>query len=592
MSPIRVLADEVIDQIAAGEVVERPSSVVKELVENALDAGAASIRVGVREGGTAWIQVVDDGCGMEPEEARLALRRHATSKIGAAADLETIGSFGFRGEALPAIASVSNFRMVTRRSANDEGFELRVKSGQVLGEQAVGTPPGTRIEVADLFESVPARRKFLKRASTEWSHIVDGVGRLALAVPGVHFEIRRDEAKPQVWPATREPLERVAAVLSEEEAASFVSADREAGGTRLRGFVSSPERTRPNARSIRVFVNGRPVSDGVVRGALLQAYRDLLPRGRYPSAVLFLEVPPGAVDVNVHPAKSEVRFASPQDIHQLVRRTVRDAMEGRNWLAGSPSALGFSEAGASSEARSPSPDLGERGEWVFREGSPAGPVPGTAAAAFPAPTVDPAPQRPKFGALQVVGQVLASYLIVEGKDGVLLIDQHAAHERVLYERLRSEWSNRGVERQGLLAPEIVEIGALEAAALGDGREFLSQLGFEIDAFGEDTVAVRAVPSLLAGRNPDLLVRELAAEWRGAGPEAGELDVRALGAADRIFASLACHSARRAGDRLEFDEQRALLRELDTIPWAPTCPHGRPVAIQLDRSEIERRFGRR
>ena len=590
MSPIRVLADDVIDQIAAGEVVERPSSVVKELVENALDAGASSIRVAVRDGGTTWIQVVDDGCGMAPDEARLALRRHATSKVGAAVDLETIGSFGFRGEALPAIASVSNFRMVTRPSANDEGFEIRLKSGQVLGEQAVGAPPGTRIEVADLFESVPARRKFLKRSSTEWSHVVDGVGRLALALPEVHFEIRRDEAKPHVWPATREPLERVAAVLSEEEASSFVSADREAGGVRLRGFVSSPERTRPNARAIRVFVNGRPVTDGVIRGALLQAYRDLLPRGRYPSAVLFLEVPPGAVDVNVHPAKSEVRFASPQDIHQLVRRTVRDAMESRNWLAEAPSAPGFSAASLSSEARSSRRDVAEPGEWIFREGTPAGPAPQTARAVSPERPSEPGTERPMFGALQVVGQILASYLVVEGQEGVLLIDQHAAHERVLYERLRGEWSERGVERQGLLAPEIVEVGAGEAAALRDGRQFLSQLGFDIDDFGEDTVAVRAVPSLLAGSNPGPLVRDLASEWREAG--GGDLDVRALGAADRIFASLACHSARRAGDRLEVGEQRALLRELDTIPWAPTCPHGRPVAIQLDRGEIERRFGRR
>ncbi len=590
MSPIRVLADDVIDQIAAGEVVERPSSVVKELVENALDAGASSIRVAVRDGGTTWIQVVDDGCGMAPDEARLALRRHATSKIDAAVDLETIGSFGFRGEALPAIASVSNFRMVTRPSANDEGFELRLKSGQVLGEQAVGAPPGTRIEVADLFESVPARRKFLKRPSTEWSHVVDGVGRLALALPEVHFEIRRDEAKPHVWPATREPLERVAAVLSEDEASSFVSADREAGGVRLRGFVSSPERTRPNARAIRVFVNGRPVTDGVIRGALLQAYRDLLPRGRYPSAVLFLDVPPGAVDVNVHPAKSEVRFASPQDIHQLVRRTVRDAMESRNWLGQSPSAAGFSAAGVSSEAHSLPRDVAEPGEWIFREGSPAGTAPETTGAVSAERAPEPGAERPMFGALQVVGQILASYLVVEGQEGILLIDQHAAHERVLYERLRGEWSERGVERQGLLAPEIVEVGAGEAAALRDGRQFLSQLGFDIDDFGEDTVAVRAVPSLLAGSNPGPLVRDLASEWREAG--AGDLDVRALGAADRIFASLACHSARRAGDRLEVGEQRALLRELDTIPWAPTCPHGRPVAIQLDRGEIERRFGRR
>jgi len=594
---VRLLDDALVDQIAAGEVVERPASVVKELVENALDAGASRLRVEVRDGGAAFIAVTDDGSGMSPDDARLALRRHATSKIRAAADLTRIASFGFRGEALPAIASVSRLRLQTRLRGAAEGFEMRVEGGRITGERVAGGPEGTRIEVADLFAQVPARRKFLKKAATEWGHISDWLTRSALALPGVHFEVRRDDRPPVVWPETSEPLDRVAAVLGEREARGLVEVEREDAEGHVQAFVSSPEHTRPNAQGLYLFVNGRPVRDPLLRGAVLQAYRDWLPRGRFPTAVLFLSVAPERVDVNVHPAKWEVRFSDPSSVHALVRRALREAVAGRSWLgAGASEATGDARSGPSPASWSvAAPPTAPAFRPAAREGAagtperaPAAPAPGAPAPAEGAP-------RLRFGEHRLVGQLLASYLVVEGKDGLLLVDQHAAHERVLYERLRSEWLERGVERQGLLAPVTVELDPAAASALEQAAARVARLGFEVEPFGESAAVVRAVPALLGGRDPAALVRELAEELRETGtasasPEAD--DVRLLAAADRTLATLACHSARRFGDALPLAEQRAILDALDAIPWAPTCPHGRPVAVSLSRAEIERRFGRR
>ena len=321
-------------------MVERPASVVKELVENAVDAGAERIRVEVRDGGIRLMAVTDDGHGMTPENARLALERHATSKLSALEDLQGIRSFGFRGEALPAIASVSRLRLRTRARGADEGVELRVERGELVEERAAAGPEGTRIEVADLFEGVPARRKFLKAASTEWGHISDWLARAALARPGVHFDIIRDDKPATAWPGTADPLDRAAAVLSADLADVLVRIERDHGDLALHALVSRPDHHRATGAGIHLFVNGRPVRDRLIRHALLQIYRDILPRGRFPSALLFLEVAPDQVDVNVHPAKWEVRFSDPQSIHQLVRRTVLDAIESRSWLASGAPTLG------------------------------------------------------------------------------------------------------------------------------------------------------------------------------------------------------------------------------------------------------------
>jgi DNA mismatch repair protein MutL len=569
---IQRLSDALVDQIAAGEVVERPASVVKELVENALDAGASRLRVEVREGGRALVAVSDDGSGMTPEDARLALERHATSKIASSGDLMRIATFGFRGEALPAIASVSRLRLRTRARGSSAGFELEVEGGKWIAGRTSGGTEGTRVEVVDLFYNVPARRKFLKSQATEWGHVSDWLARAALALPAVHFELRRDERPALAWPAVRDPLERIAAVLSEREAEPLVAVAAEEGALRLAGFASRPDAHRPGTLGLYLFVNRRPVRDRLLRHALLDAYRDVLPRGRYPTALLYLELPPEAVDVNVHPAKWEVRFAEPAAVHQLVTRAVRGALAGRRWLA--PAA----PAAAVRDGEAPS-------DWLLA-GRPA--LPEGASASAPAPEAPAqAPAAPlRFAALRLLGQLHATYLLLEGPDGLLLVDQHAAHERVLFERLRAGWQEGGVPRQALLATETVELAPDRVARLAMAGHALERLGFEIEAFGASAVAVRAIPALLAGRSPARLAAELADDL---GAEAARL--RAPDAAERLFASLACHAARRAGDRLDPREQQALLGALDAIPWAPTCPHGRPVAVPLSRSEIERRFGR-
>ena len=327
---VRALPDALIDQIAAGEVVERPASVVKELVENALDAGARRVRVDVRAGGCDFVGVTDDGCGMHPDDARRAIERHATSKLATADDLQRIATYGFRGEALPAIASVSRFLLRTRPADAEEAFELQVTHGVLEEARAAGGPVGTRIEVADLFGSVPARRKFLKKPTTEWGHVSDWLSRAALALPGVHFEIRRDDKPAQVWPACDSPLDRIAAVLGESVAEGMLRVEHDEGPLQIEGYASRPDVHRPNAAGIYLFVNGRPVRDRTIQHALVDVYRDWLPRGRFPQGVLFLSVPLDAVDVNVHPAKWEVRFAEPRAIHSLVRHGVRNAMGKRS----------------------------------------------------------------------------------------------------------------------------------------------------------------------------------------------------------------------------------------------------------------------
>jgi DNA mismatch repair protein MutL len=632
-SRIQMLPDALIDQIAAGEVVERPASVVKELVENALDAGATRIRIEIRDGGRGLVAVTDDGVGMTPQSARQALKRHATSKISSLADLERIASFGFRGEALPAIASVSRMRLFSRARGQNTGCAINLEAGAILDEGEAGGPEGTRIEVADLFAKIPARRKFLKSEGTEWGHISDWTRRLALALPGIHFEVRRDDRAPIVWPATGDPLDRIAAVLGEREADGLVPVECELSTGHLQAFISAPEDTRANANAIYLFVNGRPVRDKVMRHALLQAYRDVLPRGRFPSAVLFLTVPTAEVDVNVHPAKWEVRFADPQAIHQLIRRGVRDAMGQRQWLEhtepGQQNPPERSGGAVAPQSRSES-HAGEAGlvresassDWVLAESGNRSSAQPTEPAALPGlatPTSEPRSPSLQFGNLRLLGQLLASYLLVEGKEGLLMVDQHAAHERVLYERLRAEWLDRGVERQGLLLSIEIELDPLAANALAEQSETVERLGFEIEPFGEGAVVVRSIPALLSGRDPTPLVRDLAAELQAlpVGPADDSssnsnanstsystansiansiadspADLRLLSAADRVFATLACHSARRAGDHLESHEQQQILKDLDTIPWAPTCPHGRPVAVAYSLPEIERRFARR
>jgi DNA mismatch repair protein MutL len=586
-------------------VVERPASVLKELVENSLDAGAGRIRVEIRDGGSSLIAVTDDGPGMEVEEARMALRRHATSKIATLDDLGEILSFGFRGEALPAIASVSRMRILTRTQGSEAGYEIRVESSEIVLEREAGCPEGTRIEVANLFGLIPARRKFLKKPGTEWGHAIDWLGRLAMGLPSTQFEVQRDDHAAVVWPETSEIAERIAAVLGEAQARALVRVEWEEGAGHVEAFVSGPEASRANGNAIHLYVNGRPVRDKLLRHAVSQAYRDLLPRGRFPLAVIFLTVPPGSVDVNVHPAKWEVRFANPQAIHQLVRHAIREAMQGRGFLA-EPSGTRRELGGQGTDRRAwgpVAPDSpaggGGEGDWLFARdrSGPVGQKGGGGAS-------DPGGHgnlgaggsedgRIVFGSMRLLGQLQARYLVLEAEKGLLLVDQHAAHERILYERLRGAWLEHKVEGQGLLVPETLDIGPRGVAVLADASKWIAALGFEVEAFGESAVVIRAIPALLSGNDPRRLVSDLVDELGQVDvtPGPGADPTRLLADADRLFATLACHSARRFGDHLPEDEQRAILRGLDAIAWAPTCPHGRPVAAHFGLGELDGRFGR-
>jgi DNA mismatch repair protein MutL len=616
---IRLLSDALVDQIAAGEVVERPASVVKELVENSIDAGAGRIRIEVRDGGAALIAVTDDGSGMSPAELPMALQRHATSKLSSAADLMRIASFGFRGEALPAIASVSRFRILSRTRGSDHGYEIQCDAGRIIHERAAGCPEGTRIEVADLFASVPARRKFLKRPGTEWGHIADWLARLAMVRPDVHIETQRDGRAATIWPACREPRERIAMILPEADAAALVEIDHRTPDCRIHAFVSTPEHSRPNGQGLYLYVNGRPVRDRLLRHALIESYRDLLPRGRFPIGVMFLEIAMDAVDVNVHPAKWEVRFSDPQAIHRAVRRAVREAMASRNWLGsvqaprtdvGAPRETGsfFSADRGSSAAADPTTS-----DWIFagrnaavREGVEGPDRFGSTLreeslevgteADLHAVAGSPSGDRPvpSFAALPILGQLRASYVLAETGDGLIVVDQHAAHERILYEGLRKSWLDSGVARQGLLTPTPVTLSPNGLAALEAAQAVALRLGFEIEAFGEDAVLVRSVPAEVAGQDVSRLVTELASVLEEADSEAisDASAIRWLPSLDRLFATLACHSARRFGDRLPIEEQQSILAGLDAIPWAPTCPHGRPVAILIRHEDLEQRFRRR
>ena len=585
MPKVRILPSDLVNQIAAGEVVERPASVVKELVENSLDAGATQIRVAIRDGGISAITVSDDGCGLSREDALLAFERHATSKLASHKDLERIETLGFRGEALPSIASVARVRMCTRRREDALGTELVGQGAGIESAKPIACAEGTSLEVAELFGRVPARRKFLKSAVTEASQVSRWLERMALARPDVRFELERDGRRSALWLPTAEPRERVIAVLAPGTGEALVPVAAEQGGLALRGFVSPTHVMRSGPSDLFLYVNGRPVRDRLLQFAVRDAYRDALPPGRYPIAVLFVGADPEQVDVNVHPAKWEVRFRDPRAVTDLLRRAIGAAVRGAS--ASRPPAPFLAPHPAASAARELAP--------------PAGFFGGSAVADAPAEAYRPSesPGAPYvFSSLRYLGQALGLYLVLESDDGLVLLDQHAAHERVLFERLRRAFAEDKLERQELLLPLELELARDDAETLAAHESLLERAGIELEPGppgprGTVPVRLRALPALLAeraGTDWPALLRETAGLLREpAEREARDGLERAL---HDLFATAACHSAVRKGDRLDAQAVRALLSGLDDEVWFANCPHGRPVALSLDRAELERRFLRR
>ncbi len=583
---VRLLPPEVASRIAAGEAIERPAAAVKELVENALDAQAKRVAVEIEGGGLALIRVADDGCGMGREDALLALERHATSKIAAAEDLFRLRTLGFRGEALPSIAAVSRLRLVTCAPGAAEGTEIRVEGGKRIGVAAAGAPAGTLVEVRDLFYNTPARRKFLKSPAAEAARTSEAIAALALGHPEVHFELSHNGRSLRRFPAVADPRERALAVTGLERPADLLSVQAAAEGYTLSGWICRPGRERRSPEGIFFFVGRRAVRDRLLQHALLQGYAERLVRGEYPVAVLFLEAPEGAVDVNVHPAKSEVRFARPGVVHELVRRATAQVLY----------EAGLSAWGARAAFPPPAVEVRERPSSfaaaprrplpiVFPEEPPDLPgfSPRGKESAVPVvPAIEVLERKGFFSRLRLLGQLDAAYIVGEGAEGLVLIDQHAAHERILYEKLAAPQG----ERQALLLPETVELGARATAALLPHLEVLRQAGFEVEPFGAATLKVTAIPAVLAASAAAPILAEFAAALAAA--EGGGA---AFEAQERLRRLAACHGAVRAGQMLSPVEMQALLFALDSCSNPGSCPHGRPTFLTWGKEMIARAFKR-
>ncbi|MHC4914341.1 MAG: DNA mismatch repair endonuclease MutL [Planctomycetota bacterium] len=614
---VKVLPPRVRDQIAAGEVVERPGSVVKELLENSLDAGARRISVELEEGGRRLIRVVDDGCGMSREDLELCVERFATSKLTDAEDLAAIATLGFRGEALPSAGSVSRLAITSRLPDQDSAWRLVVAGGEKGSPEPAGGAPGTAVEVRDLFYNVPARRKFLKSARTELNRSLAAVTGLALARPDVAFTVEHEGRTLLDLPAVERLADRVAGLYSPGLVESLAEAEAELGsGARARGLVGLPTEHRSNASDVHVFVGGRPVRDRTVTAAVGAAYTGLLPLRRYPVVFLFTEFPPGDVDFNVHPAKAEVRFARAGEVFTLIERAVRGALS-RAELAAAGGPAGYDPepdaAGRPPERVADAPPASPRPRFTGRPtalrrpkveqesldlwGSGIGDRGSDAARPEPqVPSPVPAPRSPITAEAaadwRYVGQALDGFLLVERGGGLLVVDQHALHERLIYEELRAGSREGSVASQGLVIPQNVETGRRHAEVLRSSREDLAALGFDIEEFGGGGFLVRAVPAAVSLSDlPGYLVElaeELAEGDAGAQSSAGSRR-------ERVLAAVACKAAVKAGERMSPRAAEGLLRRgLSSGAEGPlhTCPHGRPTCFLLERAELARRVGRK
>jgi len=591
--PIRILPPEVASQIAAGEVIERPASVVKELIENALDARAGYISVTTEGAGQRLIEISDDGCGIATSELPLALERHATSKLQDADDLFRISTLGFRGEALASIGSVSRMTITTRTADASQGARLHIDGGKSASVQPTGAPVGTLVRVENLFYNLPARLKFLKKDVTERRHIDDLVTRYALAYPNVRFQLEQEKRKALQTSGNGDRREVLAAMYGADTARQMLEVNSIHENLAVKGFISPTSLTRSNRRGILFFVNGRPVQDSSLSAALTRAYHTLLMTGRFPLAVLFLELPPETLDVNVHPAKAEVRFLEPGGIFSGVQSAVRRALLAHNPVPGIDGQLRWVQGGPTwqGEPTWQTPYRDRESSWgrpgtpidPFREldrqegGGPGGVQPDVEAqAAIP---------TDRIPLLRPVGQVANAYLVAEGPDGLYLIDQHAAHERVLFERFMAQ-RGADIASQTLLEAVTVELSPSNARLLAEQLPVLSKLGFHIEEFGPGAFQVRSIPNILEKVEPAAALLVLVEDFEeDETPLQSEIEAK-------IIARVCKRAAVKSGQTLSPQEQRALLLDLETCESPRTCPHGRPTMIHLSVDLLERQFGRR
>ena len=578
MSTIRLLSDAVVNRIAAGEVIERPAAAARELVENALDAGATRISVSIQGGGVTSIEITDDGIGMTEAELALAVQRHCTSKL-TDDQLVCISTLGFRGEALPSIGAAARLHITSRSQTSDSAHDISVQGGVVSAVKPTAGPKGTRIVVRDMFFATPARRKFLKSPRAEADAVEAAMRRLALAAPAVAFRFEADGRIAFDLPAQSRAI-RIASLLGPD---TSISIDATRGNLRIEGFVAPPSVSRASAAAQALVVNGRPVVDPVLRTAVRVAYRDVIAAGRFPVVALYLTIPPEQVDVNVHPAKAELRYSDADAVRSLVIGAVGRA------LAQGAKAIAAPQAGIMQfQSRPPmrlAPHIPRHSPFANFGGFSEAPL--ALEGAPQARAITPASENLNHPLGAAVAQVLDTYIIAVASDGSLvLVDQHAAHERLTHEAIRNQMLEGGVRTQPMLIPAVVDLPAAEAARLAFHADSLADLGLEIEAFGPGAILVRALPAALGTPDPGPLLRDVADELAEQ-DETTALDARL----DAVIARLACHGSIRAGRRLGGAEMDALLRQMETTPRAATCSHGRPTFLRLSRAEIEKMFGR-
>ena len=602
MGRITRLPDDLANQIAAGEVVERPASVVKELIENAIDAGAMRISVTVEYGGKKLIRVEDDGVGMDPGDARLCLERHATSKITKADDLGAIVTLGFRGEALPSMASVSHFKLRTRARGTDSGTEIRVNAGMVESVVEAGGPEGTMVEVADVFYNLPARRKFLKSDGAEAAQVSRLVTQLALCYPEVGFSLTSSGRKILAVPPVTSVSDRLYQIYGDRQ--DLIAVEREVGGLRLHGFIAALAEQGPVRGPQHVFVNRRIVKDRTIAHAIIDSYSVATNKERSPEVHLFLEIPPDRVDVNVHPTKAEVRFREQSLVHEMVRRALGDALgkgpapeltlrtadvrPGNPMQPAIPGAL----SGGSFPSRWAPPSANPPSSWAPPSSDPIAPgfsrgnSDSGPSSSGPQTQTAPAANAPAVRPMIALGQFRDTFIIAMDDEGLCIIDQHVAHERVLFERIMEKLTSESLESQRLLIPVILELPAAERAALVSKAEALARFGFEVEEFGGDSIKVNSVPALLPPNECDAALRALADDLEGL-----DRGLRLEDALKQIAATTACHAAVKAHYPLTLEKMHHILEELRATAYSTVCPHGRPVMLRITRREIEKNFDR-
>jgi len=610
MPIVRILPESLSNKIAAGEVVERPASVVKELVENALDAQSTRIIAEVEKGGRSLIRVSDNGTGMAYDDALLSVERYATSKIKDEEDLFSIRTLGFRGEALPSIASVSRFVMETRTPGSETGTRMEINGGTIRNISEAGVPAGTMICVKDLFFNTPARRKFMKSAGTEMGHIADTLSGIALGWPGVRFSLHHNGKAVKTWSAVSDPLDRAADILGQDRKKDLCRVEWDSPDISLSGWVSLPGITRSTSSSVYLYVNGRWIKDRIVQHAIFAGYAGRIMKGQFPLAVLFITVEPDKVDVNVHPAKNEVRFAQQKSVHDAVRQAVSDALarssrNGKSLISAMSAHTGqdpedvnvrhfpssFSiPANENTNSGVSVQDIPQVSEAAlsYREGQD-----------FSAPKFQTDQEeadseqenlweKKAFGDLRIIGQFHGTYILCESENGLILIDQHAAHERVLFEELKKRVISRNPLVQKLLMPETVELTFRESALMQTMLPAFLEMGFEIEPFGGNTFAVQSAPSMLSGKAIAPLIAEIMEKITHIGMDT---DADRNRAAEEILMLTACHAAIRAGQSLSLEQMRSLLSQMDECENPANCPHGRPTWIRWGVGFLEKSFRR-